>query len=209
MKEKNLIQERKINLFIFNIRLVCFFLCMSFISCQDEIKQERLNYFYKIIYNDSDSLNYSYRMYSHVGDTIKEKVILFDNTGKIIPYNGEGGNYLKVNDDLFLLRGKLANPYIGDLLYTFKAIDTCWVYDHPYHLTVENCYKGLSKDGQYIISSNQKASHGFDFTINLDKDYTLIRKINHSPFYNFKEEHRVDKNVVPDVILKKADSLSN
>lgn len=186
----------------FNYLILVLFILLSCKEKSDKSKTVTKEYFYKVSYTNNNRVDYSFRKYEYANDTLKEKVIRFNSLGELISNDGDGGFYLKTTKGLFLLQGKKNKPQVGGLVYTTKVEDSCVEYFHPFYHQIKNCYKGLSINREYIFNSIQQAIDGFNYDVYLSNDYTLVKKTSNSVLSNFKEEIRIDKSEVPNVVLK-------
>ncbi len=175
-------------------------------SCKENVRQAQISsesYFYKITYKDTSRIDYSYRVYEYVEDTIKVVAYRYNAKGNEINNPGEDGFYLKSNNKLYLLKGKKSSPILGEIVFNPSLKDSCSSYFHPYYHQIRNCYRGLTADGkEFIFTSEQQAADGISRILYLDKNYTLLRETSDSPTENFREMIKVDKSKIPYEVLK-------
>ena len=166
----------------------------------ENIKEE---YFYKISYKDSSRVDYTYRQYEFIGDSIKLKAKRFNSMGESISNNGNGGLFLiDENQNIKLLGKSMRNPDSESVVFSVKERDSCWTYFHPYYHQMRNCYKGSTADGsELIFTSEQLADDGISRVLYLDKRYILIKETSDSPLEKFRDMVRVDKSEIPKRVL--------
>lgn len=181
-----------------NLKILGLLLLITFLSCNNNFKQnEHLTkeYFYKNIYHNREE--YTYRKYSFLNDTIKVFSVKFDHLGKKIEKSERYNTFLKNEYGLNLLFEKSSSIISEEKVFNVKSIDSCIVYFDPYFFEVKNCYKGLSEKKEYIFTSNQISSHGYNYKIYFDKDFCITKVVNELPSESFKKEYRIDKDSLP------------
>lgn len=169
-------------------------------SCKKDRDSETKNvYYFKVLSDENEILDYKIRKYDFISDTISEREITLTSNNR---FYFKKSLFLKKNGNLFLITKYKDSVALEPYLTT--KLDSCNLIKHPLG-NYEICYQGrenfLNYKNCYKLDHTDVGIDGLSMTVFLDENYIKIAQI--AQLATFSKDLRIDVSEVPKDIKEK------
>lgn len=191
------------------IKLLGYILISIFVYSCNGTKKNNISIhakYYKVLNNENKLIGYNYRNYVFNRDTISENFFSLDMNGRVL--SRKITKFMKINSGIAIF-SKIDDKVYKNTFFLMKK-DSCFFVQQQFK-RFDVCYKGVTEfknyKNVYKINYEEYANDGSNYTMILDKDFTLIAKIEENN--NNIKEILLKNDSIPKSVINKCQSLNN
>lgn len=191
------------------IKLIRYILIFIFVFSCNGIKEDNIPIhakFYEVLNNENKLIGYNYRNYVFNKDTISEFFFSLDINGRVL--SRKTTRFIKINSGIAIF-SKIDDKVYRNTFFLMKK-DSCFFVQQQFK-RFDVCYKGITEyknyKNVYKINYEEYANDGSDYSMILDKDFTLIAKFEENN--NKVKEILLRNDSIPKSIIIKCQSLNS
>lgn len=190
------------------IKLLGYILISIFVYSCNGTKKNNISIhakYYKVLNNENKLIGYNYRNYVFNRDTISENFFSLDMNGRVL--SRKITKFMKINSGIAIF-SKIDDKVYKNTFFLMKK-DSCFFVQQQFK-RFDVCYKGVTEfknyKNVYKINYEEYANDGSNYTMILDKDFTLIAKFEENN--NNIKEILLKNDSIPKSVINKCQSLN-